>query len=410
MPLSEFSPDFEVLKKFIQGKGNPEDLVFFEWFIDPGVATGAAGRFFEPPDRAVLNRAVGPTLLSGDEDEADASRASAPKQGECPEAERPIGEEDDAFEFECSVRLARLLRLHNLPYSTCQKILHMIPKPDPDQPAGGPTLLSGDFGAKDIAWNDICLGPFGVGSPFDMVDWQGGIALASHRYLEDAANRLPDGMLLSVAVVGVLHIAAAILGDEQFYLGLYTEPEWMDEFMHRLVDATVESVEQIVQYPATGCLVIGEDMGSTNGLLIAPDILKKYSVDSHRRCVEIAHSRDIPVVLHSCGNCKDIMACEIETAGIDAKQSFDDKSVPVEKFKSAFGDRVVTLGGLDMDILSGSDESKIRARTAEIMQSCWGDGRYAMGSGHCVATYTPIENFLIMQDEAIKTWRALRGH
>lgn len=348
-----FSPDFPKLKSFLQGNGKPDELFFFEWYIDPGEAVAAAGKYFDAPD------------YTNNED----------------------------YDFECNVRLAKLLMLHNLPYCACQKILHMIPKSDISQPAG-------DFGARDIAWNDICTGPFDVGSPFEMVDWQGGISLASHRYLENAYDRLPDGMKLSVGLPGVMEIASAILGNEQFYLGMCCDPVWVGNFLRLIGEATVKSAKEIVTYPAVGCLVIADDMGSGTGLLVSPTFLRNHVIPYHQRCVEIAHHQDIPVVLHSCGNIMEIVEDELSVAGIDAKQSFDDIALPVERFKSECGSRVVTLGGVDMNIMSSSDPISVRTRVREIMKSCWGDGRYAMGSGHCVAAYTPIENFLAMQNEA----------
>lgn len=357
MPGTAFTPDFQRLKALLQGRGHPVELLFFEWYFDPDVAPAAADRFFERPDSQVYNTA-------------------------------------DAYGFECGVRLALLLRLHNLPYCACQKIMHMVPKPDAREPAG-------DFGAEAIDWDRIRLGPFGVGSSFDMVDWQGGIALASHRYLERAHGRLPDGMKLSVGLPGIMEVASAILGNEEFYTGFYTAPEWMEEFLRRIGEATVKAADEITQFPASGCLVLADDMGARTGLLVSPDTLRKYVLPVHGRCVEVAHSRDIPVILHSCGNVLEIMD-DLIRIGIDAKQSFDDIALPVERFKQTCGDRVVTLGGLDVTILSGKDQEAVRNRTRRVMQSCWGDGRYALGSGHCLATYTPVESFLAMQDEAMR--------
>jgi len=354
-----FTPESRKLQKFLRGQAESNSLQFFEWYIAPGVAEMAAGRFFEKPV----------------ESEFDSK---------------------SLYDLECYVRLCRLLRLDAVPYMTCHKLLHMIPEADPHKQVG-------DHGAINIAWDDLCKGPFGVGDDFGMIDWQYGISQASQKFLDMAQLHLPEGMKLTVGLCGVMEIASVILGNEKFYLGLYDDPEWMGEFLTRIGDATAVAADEITQHPSTGVLVIGDDMGSNNNLLVSPEILRKWIIPCHKRCVEYAHNRGIPVVLHSCGNVHDIMDDVIDVAQIDAKQSFDDNSWPVEKFKMEYGDRIVTIGGVDMTLLSDTNGTeRVRQRTRDIMHACWGDGRYAVGCGHCVATYTPIENVLAMQEEALQ--------
>ncbi len=359
METEVFAPDYEKLQNFLRGRARTDELIFFEWHIDRGVAAASAGKFFEKPLRSEFDS----------------------------EAE---------YDFECNVRLCRLLRLHVLPYCICHKLLYMIPAADSDKPVG-------DFGAGEIAWDDICKGPFGVGKDFDMVDWQDGICQASRRFLEIAQQHLPEGMKLSVGLPGVMEIASAILGNEAFYIGFYEDPEWMGEFLSRVGDATARCADEITQYSVTAVLVVADDMGTKNSLLVSPEILRKWVIPCHKRCAEFAHKRGIPVVLHSCGNVHDVTDDIIDVAKIDAKQSFDDNAWPVEQFKKEYGDRIVTIGGVDMTLLSDTDGTqRVCQRTREIMQACWGDGRYAMGSGHCLATYTPVENFLAMQEVAMQ--------
>lgn len=360
MNMNTFVPDYEKLRDFLFGCGKPEELVFFEWHIDAGVATASAGCFFEEPPK---------------------SRFAS----------------EFLYDFECNVRLCRMLQLHALPQIACHKLLHMIPSTDPDKQAG-------DFGLVDVPWDDICKGPFDVGSDFDMIDWQDGISIASHRFLDAANALLPEGMKLTVGLPGVMEIASVILGNEAFYIGFYDDPEWMEEFLRRIGEVTAKAADEITQYPATGVLVMADDMGSKSSLLVSPEFLRKWVIPCHQRCAEYAHGRGIPVALHSCGNVHDIMDDIIDVAKIDAKQSFDDNAWPVEKFKKEYGDRIVTLGGIDMTLLSDVDDTqRVRRRTSEIMQACWGDGRYAMGSGHCLASYTPVENFLAMQEVALQS-------
>ncbi len=50
----------------------------------------------------------------------------------------------------------------------------------------------------------------------------------------------------------------------------------------------------------------------------------------------------------------------IVDVGIDGKHSVEDAILPVTEAKGRYGDKIALLGGIDMDLLCRSDESKIR--------------------------------------------------
>jgi uroporphyrinogen decarboxylase len=85
---------------------------------------------------------------------------------------------------------------------------------------------------------------------------------------------------------------------------------------------------------------------------------------------------------------------------IDGKHSFEDAIVPVQEFQSMYGNRVATLGGLDINILSGAAPAEVRSQTRFLVETCGARGRYAIGSGNSVPSYVPVENYLAMIDEA----------
>ena len=357
MPQADYVPDYESLREFLLGRGDPAALRFFEWFMDREAALSAAGEFFPPPDR---------------------TRAA----------------DGDHYELQCRLELTKLLRLDAVPWFASPRLLHVIPKADASRPAV-------DTGTDEVAWDEVCKGPFDVGSDLDGIDFSGGVNLAAQRFLDRAGGWLPENLKLVVGVAGVVELASVIFGNEAFFIGLVEQPAWMGEFLDRLGQSLARAADEVTQRPETGVLVIGDDMGMRTGLLVRPEVLRRWVVPHHARCVELARARGIPAVLHSCGNVAEIMPELIHTAGFDAKQSFDDNAWPVEAFKARWGDAIVTLGGVDMTLLARDDQPALRRRVRQIMAACWTDGRFAMGSGHCLAAYTPVRNFLIMQAEAL---------
>jgi len=151
------------------------------------------------------------------------------------------------------------------------------------------------------------------------------------------------------------------------------------------------------------CMVLqGDDMGFRSGTLIAPDDLRNLTLPWHKRYAALAHDAGMPYCLHSCGMVINVMEDLIEDVGIDGKHSFEDAIVPVTDFHARYGDRIATLGGVDVDVLGRGSQEQVRARVREIVDACAPKGRYVLGSGNSIPSYVPPENYLAMVDEALR--------
>ena len=121
----------------------------------------------------------------------------------------------------------------------------------------------------------------------------------------------------------------------------------------------------------------------------------------HRRFAEMAHERGLPYFLHSCGNVEAVMTDLIEGVGIDGKHSFEDAIIPAPEFQRRYGDRIATLGGVDMHILSHAEPDELREYVRSLIDACAPAARFAIGSGNSIPSYVPVENYLTMLDEAL---------
>ena len=75
---------------------------------------------------------------------------------------------------------------------------------------------------------------------------------------------------------------------------------------------------------------------------------------------------------HQCSEC----GCTVsrEDVRIDAFHSFQDVILPVADFKARYGDRVATLGGVDLDHLTRMDEASLRGYVRNILERCMPGG------------------------------------
>ena len=53
-----------------------------------------------------------------------------------------------------------------------------------------------------------------------------------------------------------------------------------------------------------------------------------------------------------------------------------------------------------MDLITRADERVIRTQVRKVLDVCMSGGGYCLGLGNWVTSYVPVDNYLVMIDEA----------
>jgi len=158
--------------------------------------------------------------------------------------------------------------------------------------------------------------------------------------------------------------------------------------------------EHLCQYRCVLAVYGADDFGFKTSLLIDPENLRRIFFPWHKRMADHAHRHGKMYFLHSCGRLDEIMDDIIDVLKVDAKHSFEDVVTPVTEAKRLWGHRISLLGGIDVDFMARSGESAIRKRIREVLDICMPGGGYCLGLGNWVTDYIPLENYLVLIDEA----------
>lgn len=262
------------------------------------------------------------------------------------------------------------------------------------------SLASDSVSERRTWWHIDSQGPIQTWEEFERFPWPRVQDLDFS--LLDCANRIvPDGMKIFVLLSGVFDLTSWSMGFENFAIALYDQLDLVKAIVRRVTEILIYQVETALQYENVGGIWLGDDLGFQSGTLIQPDMIRKIILPQHRHLIELTHNQDRLFFLHACGNLEMIMP-DIIATGIDAKHSFEDKILPVEKAYQRWGEEIGIVGGLDMDLITRGSEEDIRRRTREVLDVCGAKGGYALGTGNSVADYVPARNFLIMVDEGRK--------
>jgi uroporphyrinogen decarboxylase len=162
------------------------------------------------------------------------------------------------------------------------------------------------------------------------------------------------------------------------------------------------AVRQLATMDFIGALRQGDDLGFKTSTFLSPDMLRRWVFPIYTRMVSEAHNAGKPFILHSCGNLDEVYEDLIEGCRIDAKHSFEDVILPVAEFKRRYGDRVTALGGLDVDVICRSTEDDLRAYARKMIEECFADGYWALGTGNSLTDYMPVESYIAILEEGIR--------
>jgi len=257
---------------------------------------------------------------------------------------------------------------------------------------------------KERRWVEEGKGVINSWEDFEKYPWPNTDTIDYSLY-EFVAKNLPEGMkIMACASAGVFEISSeALLGFEGMSYLLSDNPDLVEAVFNKVGRTLYDFYKNVVELDKVGGFFQGDDMGFKTSTIVSPKILRKLVLPWHKKFASLAHQHNKMYWLHCCGNVLTLMKDFIEDVKIDAFHSFQDLIIPVGEFKKRYGDRIATLGGVDMDKLCRLDEKNLRRYIREILDKCMPD-RYALGSGNSIANYVPVKNYLIMLDEGLK-WR-----
>lgn len=118
-------------------------------------------------------------------------------------------------------------------------------------------------------------------------------------------------------------------------------------------------------------IVIYEDWGIQNSLLISPALWKKIFKPVYRRLIDHTHSRGMAFFVHSCGYIYEIIEDFIET-GVDVFQFDQPELAGVERLSKEFGGRVSFWCPVDIQKVMVTGDRALIESNARKMLDCFG--------------------------------------
>jgi uroporphyrinogen decarboxylase len=195
-------------------------------------------------------------------------------------------------------------------------------------------------------------------------------------------------------------------GMEQFLVDMLLDPEFALALMEIVADIQFRRHERFLGQvgPYIDAIMIGDDMGIQDGLLIRSELYRQMVKPFHARYVQLIKERtQAKVIMHTCGSIVGLVEDYIEI-GVDVlnPMQVSAKSMSPGSLKQRFGGRMAFWGGIDtQQLLPQGRPEDVRAAVRATIRVMGGlEGGYVLGAVHNVQDDVPPENIWAMLDEA----------
>jgi uroporphyrinogen-III decarboxylase len=202
------------------------------------------------------------------------------------------------------------------------------------------------------------------------------------------------------AIGGIFEGTWQCFGLEKFSKFL-TRPEILKEIFKNRGKFAVEMIKRFIEWGEDGIVLMGDDYGFKNGLLMHPKYYEEYIFPWIKKMCEIAHRAGIKFFLHTCGDVYNIFE-RILACGVDMIHPIEPTTANPEfdifKLYQKYSDRVTFVGNVSPQDLADKKPKDIQSYVKKLIRELAPGGGYILSSGHSINPAIKLENFLKMHE------------
>lgn len=216
--------------------------------------------------------------------------------------------------------------------------------------------------------------------------------------LRDQRERFRDYALYygNPGLVDIMNGVGMLRGMENIYMDLAMESEEVLCYIDRRLKVQLAIAERVLDaVPDLDLFWTGEDLGTQRGPLISLEMFRRLLRPRHQPFVDLARSRGIPVMIHSCGSSswafEDFLQMGI--TAVDTLQP-EARDMELSDLARRFGGRLAFHGALSTGKLARMTPAETAAEVRRLLSIMEPYGGYCLTPSHLIQDNTPEENVL----------------
>jgi uroporphyrinogen decarboxylase len=183
-----------------------------------------------------------------------------------------------------------------------------------------------------------------------------------------------------------------LMGFETFAMASIEGSDLLDPLFQRIGELQYGALARALESEHIGAAWMSDDIAFGTGLMVNPDVLRKYVFPWYRKMGELCRGKDLPFIYHSDGRLFDILKDLIDV-GFNAIHPIEPKAMDSRKVKELVAGELCLLGNVEVDRLARGTPDEIREIARDNIRDLAYDGGYCLGSSNSVTSYTRVENY-----------------
>lgn len=193
-------------------------------------------------------------------------------------------------------------------------------------------------------------------------------------YLEQASKvDRSENLLMMFAPTGIFERLHFLMGFEDTFINLMTEPEAMEDLCAAIGEHWYTAFKLMVDNVHPDVILSHDDWGSKQNLFMQPDLWREFIKKNYEKPYQYLHDNGVIIMHHSDSFCEPIIEDMIDLH-IDIWQgALPQNDIP--KLQKQIAGRMTLMGGIDAAIVDREDstEEEIRKETRRVCEE------YGMG-------------------------------
>jgi uroporphyrinogen decarboxylase len=164
------------------------------------------------------------------------------------------------------------------------------------------------------------------------------------------------------------------VGMEALMAYFYTEPEFVREVLHRIMDFQLGIARHYARLGIKLAL-LGDDLGTQRGPLLGPRIVEGFLRPEYERLFAFYRQRGVLTRFHSCGNVASVVPMFLDL-GVDILNPVQVTANDIDALRCATQGRMALHGGVSSATVMAGPPEKIAAEARQRMWQLGRDGGY----------------------------------
>lgn len=212
--------------------------------------------------------------------------------------------------------------------------------------------------------------------------------------IEEKINENRD-LFLTCSIGDLFERAHFLRGLEELLRDFYLRPRFVEELLDKIMEFDIAVARQTVELDIDG-IFISDDYGDQKGLMMKPDLWRKFIKLRLGRIVEVGKRKGLKVFLHSDGNILEIIPDLIEV-GVDVIHPVQPEIFNLKFLKDRYGDRLCFYGGISTQkTLPFGTCREVKAEVRKRIEQLGRGGGYIIGPAIDIQRDVPLENVLAL--------------